>query len=88
MPSLGRAKGWLNTPSAHRVHQGSNPLKIDRNYAASLPVPDPLFGSYQPEVTTGLHSQNPVRLASGRWRACSGATRVGCGPRATRPPSR
>lgn len=41
MPSLGRAEGWLNTPSAHRVHHGSNPLYIDRNYAASLLRLDP-----------------------------------------------
>ena len=26
-------EGWLNTPSAHRVHHGSNPKYIDKNYA-------------------------------------------------------
>ena len=63
--------GWfegklLNTPSAHRVHHGSNPEYIDKNYAGVLIVWDRLFGTYEPEiekikygVTTGFISHNP-----------------------------
>ena len=80
--------GWfegklLNTPSAHRVHHGSNSVYIDRNYAGALIVWDRLFGTYQPEVepvrygvTTGFVSHNPfvIQLAPlwqylrGNWK--------------------
>ena len=63
--------GWLegkllNTPSAHRVHHGSNSAYIDRNYVGALIVWDRLFGTYAPEtekvrygVTTGFVGHNP-----------------------------
>ena len=63
--------GWfegkfLNTPSANRVHHGSNPEYIDKNYAGVLIIWDKLFGTYEPEiekirfgVTTGFISHNP-----------------------------
>ena len=80
--------GWfegklLNTPSAHRVHHGSNPLYIDRNYAGALILWDRLFGTYQAEiepvrygVTTGFVGHNPLviqlaplwKLLRGEWR--------------------
>ena len=83
-----RPLGWLegklfNTPSAHRVHHGSNSLYIDRNYAGALIVWDRLFGTYQAEVepvrygvTTGFVGHNPfiIQLApfwkylQGNWR--------------------
>lgn len=72
VPALGPVEGWINTPSAHRVHHGSNPVYLDRNYAASLLVLDRVFGSYQPEVepvrygvTTGHYSNNPLTLVFG-----------------------
>ena len=40
----------MNTPSHHRVHHGSDPLYLDRNYGGILIVWDRLFGSFQPEV--------------------------------------
>jgi len=64
--------GWfegklLNTPSAHRVHHGSNAKYIDRNYAGVFIVWDRIFGTYQPEeepvrygVTTGFVGHNPL----------------------------
>jgi sterol desaturase/sphingolipid hydroxylase (fatty acid hydroxylase superfamily) len=80
--------GWfegklLNTPSAHRVHHGSNDRYIDKNYAGALIIWDRLFGTYQEEeepvvygVTTGFVSHNPLVIqfrplwlfVHGRWR--------------------
>jgi sterol desaturase/sphingolipid hydroxylase (fatty acid hydroxylase superfamily) len=38
------------TPSAHRVHHGSNPDYIDKNFGAVLIVWDKLFGTFEREV--------------------------------------
>lgn len=65
-----RKMGWLetifNTPSHHRVHHGTNPQYIDKNYAGSLIIWDKLFGTFEPEsapvkygVTEPLDSWNP-----------------------------
>ena len=42
-------ESWLNTPSHHRVHHGSNPQYLDKNYAGVLIVWDRLFGTFEPE---------------------------------------
>ncbi|MGB0525401.1 MAG: sterol desaturase family protein, partial [Flammeovirgaceae bacterium] len=62
-------EGWLNTPSAHRVHHGSNALYIDKNYGGILMIWDRIFGTYQAEtekvnygVTTGFEGHNPAKL--------------------------
>jgi len=49
------------TPSAHRVHHGSNPEYLDKNFGSMLIVWDRLFGTYAPETV-------PVRfgLAGGK----------------------
>jgi sterol desaturase/sphingolipid hydroxylase (fatty acid hydroxylase superfamily) len=80
--------GWfegklLNTPSAHRVHHGSNTQYIDKNFAGVFVVWDRLFGTYTREeepvrygVTTGFVGHNPLvvqfKLLSqyirGEWR--------------------
>lgn len=65
-----KTMGWFetlfNTPSHHRVHHGTNPQYIDKNYAGSLIVWDKLFGTFEPEnepvvygVTEPLDSWNP-----------------------------
>jgi len=66
---LGPLEGIINTPSAHRVHHGTNRQYIDRNYGNVLMVFDRLFGTYEPEgekvrygVTTGHWGYNPLRL--------------------------
>ncbi len=45
--------GWLEhlfiTPSHHRVHHGTHPLYVDRNFGGTLLLWDQLFGSFQPE---------------------------------------
>lgn len=40
----------LNTPSHHRVHHGSDPEYLDKNYAGILIVWDRMFGTFQPEL--------------------------------------
>ena len=59
----------FNTPSHHRVHHGSNPEYLDRNYGGILIVWDRLFGSYAAEdetepcvygTRTPLRSWNPL----------------------------
>ena len=72
IPTLGPIEGILNTPSAHRVHHGSNPEYVDRNYGLVSMIFDRLFGTYQPEldhvpVRYGLvepiYTYNPFKLA-------------------------
>ncbi|TPV33277.1 sterol desaturase family protein [Paucihalobacter ruber] len=81
---LGVFEGKIfNTPSAHRVHHGSNEIYIDKNYGGTLIIFDRIFGTYQPEtekvnygVTTGFFSNNPIKLnflpiylyIKGNWR--------------------
>jgi sterol desaturase/sphingolipid hydroxylase (fatty acid hydroxylase superfamily) len=66
---LGRIEGILDTPSAHRVHHGSNPLYIDKNFGGVFVIWDQIFGTYQPEtekvrygITTGFIRNNPFTL--------------------------
>ena len=52
--AIDRMPGWfeaaLNTPSHHRVHHGTNPEYLDKNYGGILIVWDRLFGTFEPEV--------------------------------------
>ena len=64
---MGFLEWFLNTPSHHRVHHGSNPKYIDKNHAGTLIIWDRLFGTFQKEeeevvygITTPLASWNPV----------------------------
>jgi sterol desaturase/sphingolipid hydroxylase (fatty acid hydroxylase superfamily) len=64
LPSV--VEWWLNTPSHHRVHHGTNPEYIDRNYGGILIVWDRLFGTFAPERATvryGLTTQ----IGHKRW---------------------
>ena len=70
--TVGRLKGldWLlATPSNHRVHHGTEPKYIDRNYGEVLMVWDRMFGTYQREeeeptygVTQPIDTYHPVRV--------------------------
>ena len=55
---LPRPVEWLmNTPSHHRVHHGSNPKYLDKNYAGIFIIWDRMFGTFeeeQEEVVYGL----------------------------------
>lgn len=66
---LGILEEFLNTPSLHRVHHGTNPQYIDKNYGAILCIWDKLFGTYQPErekvvygLTKNIRTQNPIKI--------------------------
>ena len=57
----------MNTPSHHRVHHGSNPQYIDKNYAGMFIIWDRMFGTFEPEdqpvvygLTKQIESVNPI----------------------------
>jgi sterol desaturase/sphingolipid hydroxylase (fatty acid hydroxylase superfamily) len=78
VPKLGWLEGFVNTPSAHRVHHASNPEYLDANYGGVLMVFDRLFGTYRAErddvpVRYGLvqpmTSHNPLKIEFREWGA-------------------
>ncbi|MGJ8669454.1 MAG: sterol desaturase family protein [Oceanococcus sp.] len=72
---LPRPVEWLfNTPSHHRVHHGSNPQYLDKNYAGIFIIWDRLFGTFIAEtepvqygLTKPLQSRNPFWIAFHEW---------------------
>ena len=73
---IGPLEAVLNSPSHHRVHHGSNPQYLDKNYGGILIVWDRLFGTYEPEVepvryglTKDIDSYNLWTIAFHEWRA-------------------
>lgn len=59
----------MNTPSHHRVHHGSNPQYIDKNYAGIFIIWDKLFGTFAEEkekvvygVLPPINSINPLKV--------------------------
>lgn len=73
---IGPFEWVLNTPSHHRVHHGSNPQYLDRNYGGVLIVWDRLFGTFEPEgepvrygLVTNIASFHPVTIAFHEWQA-------------------
>ena len=62
------------TPSHHRVHHGSNPKYIDKNYGSTFIIWDRLFNTFQKEeekpyygLTVPVNSYNPVYLVFHEW---------------------
>ena len=47
--SLGPLEWVMNTPSHHRVHHGTNPEYLDKNYAGIFIIWDRMFGTFEPE---------------------------------------
>ena len=83
---LGPLEWFMNTPSHHRVHHGSDPLYLDRNYAGILIVWDRMFGTFQRELhrptyglTKPVGTYNLVSLQYGEygriWREARAAER-------------
>ena len=79
---LGPLEWVLNTPSHHRVHHGSNPRYLDKNYGGILIVWDRLFGTFEPEtepvvygLTKDIDTYNPFRIAFHEWAAMLGDVR-------------
>ncbi len=66
----------MNTPSHHRVHHGSDPQYLDRNYGGVFIIFDRLFGTFTPEsarptygLTSNIATFNPLRVAFHEWHA-------------------
>ena len=64
----------FNTPSHHRVHHGSDPEYLDRNYAGILIVWDRMFGTFAEEnrrptygLTKPVETYNLVKLQYGDY---------------------
>ncbi|WP_120497270.1 sterol desaturase family protein [Kiloniella sp. EL199] len=49
----------MNTPSHHRVHHGSNPQYIDKNYAGIFIIWDKMFGTFAEEEETVIYGVSP-----------------------------
>ena len=73
---LGPLEGVFNTPSAHRVHHGTNPEYRDTNFGGVLVVFDRLFGTYAAERSDVLPvygwaqpvtTWNPLRVLAQPW---------------------
>ena len=63
---LGPLEWFLNTPSHHRVHHGSDAKYIDKNFGGILIIWDRIFGTFQKEeelpnygLTTPMTSKKP-----------------------------
>jgi sterol desaturase/sphingolipid hydroxylase (fatty acid hydroxylase superfamily) len=76
IPKLGPLEGWLNTPSAHRVHHAANVEYLDANYGGVLLVFDRLFGTYLAERDEvpcrygwvhPITSANPLKVEFAQW---------------------
>ncbi len=66
---MGAIEGVIDTPSAHRVHHGSNDIYIDKNFGGVFMWWDRIFKTYQPETEKVIYgipgnqvSYNPFRL--------------------------
>ncbi len=73
---LGFLEYILVTPSAHRVHHGSNPEYIDKNYGGLFIFWDILFGTYAREdepvvygITKNINTYNPITITFHEWKA-------------------
>jgi sterol desaturase/sphingolipid hydroxylase (fatty acid hydroxylase superfamily) len=65
----------FNTPSAHRVHHGSNPEYIDKNFGNLLMIWDRMFGTYAKEeaavvfgLVSNIETNNPFVLTFYVWK--------------------
>ncbi|OYQ31224.1 C-5 sterol desaturase [Sandarakinorhabdus cyanobacteriorum] len=78
--AIGRLPRWfeavMNTPSHHRVHHGTNPRYLDRNYAGVFIIWDKLFGTFEAErddepvrygIIKNLATFNPFWVAIHEW---------------------
>lgn len=76
--TMGPLEWVFNTPSHHRVHHGTDPMYLDRNYGGILIIWDRLFGTFELEqerpsygLTSNIETYNPVRIAFHEWAALS-----------------
>ena len=62
------------TPSAHRVHHGTNPEYLDKNYGNLLIIWDRMFGTYAEEIEpvvygliNNVKTFNPLKITLFSW---------------------
>jgi sterol desaturase/sphingolipid hydroxylase (fatty acid hydroxylase superfamily) len=76
IPKLGPLEWILNTPSAHRVHHGSNPEYLDKNFGGIVILFDRLFGTYAAEndaipirygLVHNVDTVNPLVIVYGQF---------------------
>jgi sterol desaturase/sphingolipid hydroxylase (fatty acid hydroxylase superfamily) len=90
--AVDRMPAWFeavfNTPSHHRVHHGSNPEYLDKNYAGVLILWDRWFGSFEPErapvvygLTKNLTTYNLLSIAFHEYAAIARDVRAARGVR-------
>ncbi|MEO6575719.1 MAG: sterol desaturase family protein [Polyangiaceae bacterium] len=80
---LGILEWVLDTPSHHRVHHGSNPEYIDKNYGGILIVWDRLFGTFEVEdapvvygLTKPLVKKDILNASFNEWIAIAKDVRL------------
>ena len=73
---LGPIEWIFNTPSHHRVHHGSNPEYLDKNFGGVLIIFDRMFGTFAEErdqvqiqygLTDPITTKNPFVIAFREW---------------------
>ncbi len=71
---MGPLEWIMNTPSHHRVHHGSNPQYIDKNYGNLLIIWDRMFGTFEPEIeavvyglVNDIKTNNPFKITFHIW---------------------
>ncbi len=78
--AIDRMPRWFeavfNTPSHHRVHHGSNPEYLDKNYAGWLIIWDRMFGTFEPErarviygLTKNIETYNLIEIAFHEYKS-------------------
>jgi len=72
---MGILEKFMNTPSHHRVHHGSDIKYLDRNHAGIFIIWDKLLGTFKQEeetpkygLTKNLESFNPFIIAFHEWK--------------------
>lgn len=76
IPKIRFLDSFLNTPSNHRVHHGTQDIYLNKNFGGITIIFDKIFGTYQPEldaekpiygIKNGLPSQNPFYISFCGW---------------------
>jgi sterol desaturase/sphingolipid hydroxylase (fatty acid hydroxylase superfamily) len=89
IPKLGWLEYVFNTPSAHRVHHGSNLCYLDKNYGGVLIIFDRLFGTYAEErsdeppvygLVEPVRTRSMLQLEFGEWMAIARDLRAASHP--------
>jgi len=66
--TLGPLEWFMNTPSHHRVHHGTNPRYLDANYAGIFIVWDKLFRTFSPETGEPVYGTvKPLSSWNAAW---------------------